>query len=1287
MEWKKIKDELQVKYEIMNKLEMEKQANILTSKQLVAAVEQKENDLASQIKVTEDLRNELHVMEKEKQQLVNENESLSKLLDVKECELLKGAQCIEEMESKIIGSDKEHEQLILEINQDRRKLRSKVKELSIFMKEKEDLITEKEKKCETLDEQLSEKNELTKQLHQEILSLNTQLKIAKDRELAKEEMLRKEESEYSKMVQQLSCEKEKVLSLQKQVQDLEMDLNEKSKSLEEKDRQYEILLKQIKEKQADMVALERELEKLQEALIQQIKENKDLEEKQYLQTISNLQNKVQTLDCESDKFKLQIQEKNENLQKQAQDLKLFKDKSEESELLRFQLSENMKTISDLHCQLKNMTEKIEELNKLITEKDTLLKQKEEEYVNLQAHNSETCCMQQKTIESLMSEAAHLKASILEKELLVNNISSLNNTLNAELQDKKNEYETLKKQATNVEELNLSLKKEMFVQEKLINDISQTLSEKQGSALDNANLVKQVREELKIKEEKDQLILQLHDQIKKLTQQIQKLQDKAREKDNAFLSLQDKFAVQCELRSELSTVLNEKEQLIDGLRNSLNEKDVDVQLAESNVQALNNEVELLREELEKGAVSLKKHLDGKDESIATSHKKINSLSVELESAKLELQKALEQGDQWKHKFEQREMDLRVVQEKHTEQIKHIEYLNSELNIISSKTTQECHNYILSIEKLQQQIDSLTNDNAVLQDNFIKLSEENKELVKCQNQLQQKSSEVEELHKKIETSDNESQIHLHAISMQLENEREQLLMQVSVKNQEISELKLNIEKLEQNLLGLENRRVVELDRATQQIKISLEQVSSLKDNMKSKDTEIQSLQQEHEIINKEVFKCLSSLLSSRYFTSNNDNEAGQQPTETKAVLEKIFILINSILSKEVEAIELQQRFLEKEEEVSHLNDQWKNMQSIWEEKMIVQKNDFQNIRDAHQSEIELLSNRLSTAEEALGKQLSVCEENEFALTELKKQDIFLQGKIEKLEEQLQDSCKTLNNKCEKVEKLLEDLECKNQMIENLNSETTQQKDLIATLSQQLKEKDCSVTQIMESRSNEMVKFSEEKKEISLKLQQLQGMQISMAEEANLLLQQIEEHKKKIELNEIVLTNKEATIKDLLNEKEQTNAALEKLSQEKETLKKKLQAALIIRKDLTQKIKKFEKSDQEYSEREYNKTQHLLEEIDDLRKQSKNLESQLNELKEQLLEKDSRIDDMSKTLSSKTTSLEMLQKEVIRLKETIAEQKSMSDQNLIHLNEKDSLLAKCSLCYLKKRKLTLRNTLSFC
>ncbi|XP_063145669.1 golgin subfamily B member 1-like [Candoia aspera] len=1435
-EWKKLKDELQEQHEIINKLEMEKQASILTSKQLVAAVEQKEKGLAGQIKVNEDLRNEMDVMEEKKQQLIKENGSLSKLLDVKECELLKSAQCIEEMESKISGNAKEHKKFISEINQDRETLRNNVEELSSLVKEKEDLITEKEKKCEVLDEQLSQKIEMTKQLHQEILSLNTQLKVAKDRELAKEEMLRKEESECSKMVQQLSWKEEKVLSLQKQVQDLEIDLKGKTKSLEEKDRQYETLLKQVEEKQADMVALERELEKLQgvglqlshqveeknaallsqgleleelhkqsvkkteecaslndkiallakeidilkcekdkalavcstksgecetlqrqlmqhqseivsikhethilklenekfktnietinsalaekcggivplndqnhynilafvdyidrllseiemlknsshdkqsllsqrESLIQQIKENKNLEEKQYLQTISNLQNQVQTLGCEADKLKQELQEKDENLQKQAQDLKLFKDKSEESELLRVQLSENMEVISDLHCQLKNMIGKIEELNKSITEKDILLKQKEEEYANLQAHDSETSCMQQKTIESLMSEAAQLKAVLFEKELLVNNISSLNNTLNVELQDKENECETLRKQATNVEELNLSLKKEMFVQEKLINDISQALSEKKGSALDNASLVKQVREELKINEEKIQLISQLHGQINRLTQEIQKLEEKAQEKDSAFLSLQDKFAAQCEQRNELSATLSEKEQLIDGLRNSLDEKVANVQLAESNVRTLAKEVEFLKEELEKSAVALKKILQEKDESIATSHKKISSLSVELESAKLEHQTALEQGDQWKQKFEQKEMDLQVVQEKCTEQIKHIEHLNSELNFLSSKTSQECHSHIRSIEKLQQEVDSLTNDKALLQENFGKLSEENKELVKYQNQLQQKSRELEELHKKLETSENESQTHLRAISLQLEKEREQLLMQVSVKSQEISALKLKIEKLEQNLLELENRWVIELDRATQQNKINLEQISSLKDNMKSKDAEIQSLQQEHEVISKELSKCLSALSSSRHFISDSDNDAGQQLTETKVVLEKISILINSILSKEAEAIESQQAFLAKEEEISHLNTHLENMQSLREETMVMQ-NEFQKIRDAQQSEIEFLSNRLSAAEETLSKQLSVCEENEFALTEMKKQDIFLQEKVEKLEEELQNSCETLNNKCEKVAKLLEELECKNQMIENLISQTTQQKDLITTLSQQLKEKDCSITQIMESMSNEMVKFSEEKNELSLKLQQLQHIQNSMTEEASVLSQQIEEYKKKLELSQIGLTNKEATIKDLLNEKEQINAALEKLSREKENLKKKLQAALIIRKDLTQKIKKFEMNDQEYSERECNKTQHLLEQIDELTKQfkktevySKNLESQISELKEQLLEKDTRIDDMNKMLSSKTTSLEVLQKEVIKLKETIAEQKSMSDQNLICLKEKDSLLA---------------------
>ncbi|XP_042319928.1 golgin subfamily B member 1-like isoform X3 [Sceloporus undulatus] len=1007
-----------------------------------------------------------------------------------------------------------------------------------------------------------------------------------------------------------------------------------------------------------------------ESMIQQMKENKDVRKKKHLQMVSDLQSQVQTLDCEVDTLRQEVQEKENELKKQTQELKLLKNKCEESDLLRVQLSENMEIISDLQSQIENMTKKSEELSKSITKKDNILKEKEKECVNLQACISESSSVQQKHVQSLITEAEQLRAVVFEKESVVNDSLLLNNKLKVELQDKETECEMSRKQVRVLEESNLNLKKELSDQTHVINNIKQALSEKEVSLLDNACLVEKLREELKANEERLQLISQLYGQINEMTQEIQKSKELVQEKESAFLSLQDKFAAQYEQRNELSATLSKKEELISELLHSLDQKDLSVQQAESNVQSLTNEIEKLREELGKNSVTLKKRLQEKDENIAISQKKLDSLSAELESVKSEYQKTLEQVELWQQNVQLRERELQVLQEKCTQQATHIEYLNSELSVVNSKS-QECHDYILLTDKLEKQVESLRKEKTILQKNFDKLSVENKQLVNIQNQLQQKAKELEELCEKFKSSENESRMHLHAITLQLENEREQLQMKVSVKGEEVDELKLKVQKLEQNLLESENKWVTELGRATQQDEINLMQLSNSERELKSKDAQIQSLQQEQDMVKKELTRYLCALSHSRYFIKESDSEAGQQVTESKTILEKLSTLIDDILNKEAETMALQQALLDREREIQHLHNQLESMQSLREENKQIQ-NHLEMVRDTDQSKLECLSNELSNAKEALYKQQSLCEERNIALTEMKKRVSVLQEKCDKLEKECENNRTISNAQCQKEEKLSEELQYKSQMVENLISQTNQQKDLISTLSQQLKEKDCAVTQVMESLSNEMVKFSEEKNVLTVKLQQLEAIQTSMTEEANLLSQQVEQYEKERDLGQIILTDKEGTIKDLLDEKAQINVTLEKLSQEKDNLKKKLQAALIIRKDLMQKIEILEKTNQESTERECKKTQDLLEQIHELTKQVKsaealnrNIESQLVELKEQLLEKDAKICDISEMLSTKTVYMEELQKNVTELKVALAEQNIMFDKNLICLQEKDCLL----------------------
>ncbi|XP_054825935.1 golgin subfamily B member 1-like [Eublepharis macularius] len=1125
------------------------------------------------------------------------------------------------------------------------------KEIDALKWEKDNVLaicSKKSSECDALQHQLTEhQNEIVSVKHKaHMLKLENE-KFRTDIETVNASLLKKCE-ETAALNAQLSQQSHSILALRDQIDTLITETKTLKSSFQDK----EVLLSQ------------------KDTLIQQMKENKDAGENQYLQMISDLQRQVRDRDYENGQLRQELQGKEHEFKKQEQELKLLKDKSEESALLRIQLSENMEIISDLQSQLKTMIEKIEELNKSVIQKDDFLKQKEEECINLQAHISESSFMHQKLIESLTSEKEQLKVNVFEKELGLNNISLLNSKLKTEVQDKHIECESLRKQVTDAEEMNLNLKNEISDQKKLINDINETLMGK-VSLLDNASLINKLREELYTKEEKVLLISQLHGQINELTQDIQKLKGLAQEKENAFLSLQDKFAAQYEQKNDLSAALSKKEEFIAGLLNSLDQKDVSIHLAESNVHALTNEIELLREELEKNATCLKHLSQEKDESIALSQKKMDSLTMNLDSAKSEYQKALEEVELWKLTVQQRDTALQVVQEKCTEQAKEIEFLNSELSILNSKSFQECHDHTLLIEKLQQQVDSLIKDKTLLQENIDKMSIENKNLVVFEKQLQKKSKELQEFRGKLEDQENKSQMQIDAITLQLENEREQLQMQVSVKGEEVGELKFKVEKLEQSLCESENRWVTELDRATQQNAINLEQLSNLEREIKSKVDQIQFLQQEQDFIKKKLSELLSVLSSSRYFIKDSDSIVDQQITEYKPVLEKFSTLIARILSEESEAVSLRKALSDRTKEMHELNNQLESMQSLRQEKELIQT-DLQKVKDTHQSEIEHLLNNLRAVKEALCQQQSICEERETVITDMKKEVVFLQEKIDGSEKRLENAQEVVNADHETVTKLLEDVEHKNQMIENLISQANQQKDLISSLSQQLKEKDYSVTQVMESMSNEMVKFSEEKNLLISKLQQLEATQNNDAKETNALLQQIDEFKKEFEFTQTVLTNKDAVIKGLMSEKDQINFNLEKLLQEKENLKKKLQAALIIRKDLMEKIGKLEKTGQDDIEREQKKTKKLLEQIDELTKQAKcveaqkkDLEAQLEVLKEQLLEKDAKINDVSEKLAAKAVLLEQLQKNVAEFKDFIAEQKSMSDKNVMSLQEKDALV----------------------
>ncbi|XP_010561978.1 PREDICTED: golgin subfamily B member 1-like isoform X5 [Haliaeetus leucocephalus] len=1136
------------------------------------------------------------------------------------------------------------------------------KELDMLRHEKEDfssLLSEKSCECEFLHSQLvQQQSEITsarQQAHTAALE-NEKLKV--DIETVNV-MVMKKSDEVAALTSHLSQQSHNILALKDQIDGLLIEKENLKTVFEEK----ETLLSE------------------KEALIQQMKDSKTAGEGQYMQIISDLQNQIQALGFETSQLRHTMQEKENEFKRQAQELKLLKDKSEESDVLRVQLSENMEVISDLQYQLRNMTEKSSQLNDSIIQKDESLKQKLDEYISLKAQLSEvqeSSVLQEKQLDHLVSEAEQLKVLVSEKDLTINNISLFSENLKTQLQEKENECEVLKKQVVELEEVKVNLQKELQHQKNVIIEMDQSLSEKESSLMENESILKTLKEKARKDEEKTNLISQLQSHVHELTQELQKSKELVHEKENAFLSLQEKIEAQYEIRTELNAALGKKEEVIAGLLNSLKEKDTSIQLADSKVNVLSSEIEVLREKLEKSGTAVKNltnEFQEKNEKLDINQKKIDSLTVELDSLKNEHQKALDQISTWEEELQQKELAVESLRVKCTEQADNIACLKLELNNVNSKSSQDCHDNALLISSLQCQVESLEKEKNLLQEEADKLMAENTQLTASQNQLQKKLEELQEINEKLETSENYSRMQIDAVKLQMKTEKDKLQMQVSVKGEELSKLELKFETLEQSLLESENKWVTELDRATLQNNNLIEQLSSLESEMKSKDTKIQSLQQELDLMKEELTQSLSLLLSSRLLCKEKaaqTSDSELQLTDSKIQLEKFSTLVATILSKEAEGEQLQLVLLEKQKEIEIMKDELKSMQSLEKQKELLH-NDIEKMKGKYKSEIECLTEEMVTVKETLCKQQSLLQKREESFAEINKQVEFLQDKLNKSEEMVRNGQEKLHVEGEKVASLLEEMGKKDQLIGNLTSQLNQQKDLISGLSQQLKEKDCSVTQVMESLSNEMLNFSEERNTLNTKLQDLEAVHKSSVAELNQVLQELEDCKKELEHSQVTLRSREAVFEDLMNEKEEMQFNLEKMGKEKDNLKKKLQAALIIRRDLMQKVGKLEKSGQEEIEKEQKKAEELLNKVNELTDklklievQNKDFESHIGTLKQQLLEKDAKINDLTEILSAKASYLEELQDNIAERNDVIAEKQNICEQNLKSLEEKDCMLA---------------------
>ncbi|KAI1895962.1 hypothetical protein AGOR_G00112170, partial [Albula goreensis] len=332
----------------------------------------------------------------------------------------------------------------------------------------------------------------------------------------------------------------------------------------------------------------------------------------------------------------------------------------------------------------------------------------------------------------------------------------------------------------------------------------------------------------------------------------------------------------------------------------------------------------------------------------------------------------------------------------------------------------------------------------------------------------------------------------------------------------------------------------------------------------------------------------------------------------------------------------------------------------------KQSSEGLETNHQSKVESLRDGL--CEKICIPQQNELLESDSGCQHEKQQVCLLREQITHLQGEMQTGAEKLREAGINQASLLSEIQKKEDQISCINIQVGQQKELIATLSQQLREKDISVTQVMVSASNEMVRHKEEKNQLLSQLESLENAQSCSNRKLENITLQLEESKTQLSLCQGQIERMELEGGELARENGQLKMQHVKLSKEKELMKKKLQAALVVRKDLLKRLEENQKQIEEH-EKSNLEISSLHEKLKELTSQVENTtkdhETHIGLLKEQITKKECRILELSQVISGKEILLEQVQNDVQCLQTKLNEQEANLSTTLQTLQEKCELI----------------------
>ncbi|XP_015107202.1 golgin subfamily B member 1 isoform X2 [Vicugna pacos] len=235
--------------------------------------------------------------------------------------------------------------------------------------------------------------------------------------------------------------------------------------------------------------------------------------------------------------------------------------------------------------------------------------------------------------------------------------------------------------------------------------------------------------------------------------------------------------------------------------------------------------------------------------------------------------------------------------------------------------------------------------------------------------------------------------------------------------------------------------------------------------------------------------------------------------------------------------------------------------------------------------------------------------------------LQSQLQKKEREVLDGAERVRDVSTKMEELSQALSQRELEIAKLDQLLLEKKKDVETLQQAIEEKDQQVTEISFSMTEKMVQLNEEKFSLGVEIKTLK-------EQLNLLSRAEEAKKEQVEEDKEIVSGIKQNYDELspagLISKEELQCELDLVKKESEQRKRKLQAALINRKELLQRVSKLE--------------EELAKVKDEPRKEIPLHESERKEMEE---DKESK-EDLEKCVTSHCQEMEMSLKQTISEKE---------------------------------------------